>query len=221
MILLSQWYESSNADRQHELRSARATNETLAVFEKCVYVDGTSRRWTYGDFFELAASQFPGQVCVVANTDIFFNYTASLLPGLCKANRLVTLTRWETPASPRMLGHFVGERFFSGSQDAWAFTGGELTSLGHGVPLGRIGCDNCIVGEACLAGVEVINPSLEVLALHVHASGDRGEQAPVFGRYGYPELCTTLATGSVLCHDWQPGSDMSLVQASLEETCRR
>ncbi len=220
MILLSQWYEPENEDRRHELRSVRLTNELLGVFEKCVYVDGTSRRWAYGDFFEMAASQFTGKVCVIANTDIFFNDTARIIPRVCRRGRLVALTRWESPSSPRMLGHFAGERFFSGSQDSWAFIGGDMTSLGADIPMGRIGCDNAIVGEACLAGLEVVNPSLEVVTLHVHDSRHRGDQSPVYGRYGYPELCTTSSSGLVLCHDWRPGSSMSLVQASLVETCQ-
>jgi hypothetical protein len=220
VILLSQWYEPANARRRDELASARGRNESSGVFEKCAYVDGTSQNWTYGDFFSLAASRFSGRVCVIANTDIVFDDTASLLPDLCHRGRLIALTRWESYSSPRMLGHFAGERFFSGSQDAWAFVGGELTSLGKDVPLGRIGCDNCIAGEACLAGFEVVNPSLDIVSLHIHASGDRGEQSPVYGRYGYPELCSSFPSGLVLCHDWRPGSSMSLVQASLVETCQ-
>lgn len=222
MILICQWYTPDDPARLAELHEARQKNESSHVFTRCLYLDGDSKRWNYAELFDLAESQFRGQVCVIANTDIVFGHTSKMLPELCCRNRLVTLTRWETPHSPRMLGHFVGERFFSGTQDAWVFAGGMLPRLGENVPLGSVACDNCIVGEAVAAGVEVLNPSLSIRTRHVHADEARGQRASVYGTYGYPELCCLNASGLVLCHEWQPGSRMDQVKPKLAQTpCQR
>jgi hypothetical protein len=54
MILLSQWYEPGDSHRRSELAEVREANESSGLFEQCVYVDGDKKRWTYGDFVDLA-----------------------------------------------------------------------------------------------------------------------------------------------------------------------
>lgn len=219
MILICQWYTPSDRRRLTELETARRQNESSGLFSRCLYLDGDSRRWDYGELFEMAASQFRGQVCVVANTDITFDSTAKALPELCRPGRLIALTRWETPHSPRMLGHFADERFFSGTQDAWVFAGGMIKPIAAGVQLGVVGCDNRIVGDAVLRGVEVVNPSLTVRTRHLHADTHRRDRPSVYGKYGYPELCTADSSGDVMCHDWFPSMRMSDVKAEVVHTC--
>lgn len=209
MILLSQWYEPEDETRLAELREARQRNESL--FEEVFYLDGQEKRWGYGDFFALAEEKFPGKACVLANTDIAFGTadTVRALSEACEKNRLVTLTRWEDSTSPNMLGHFCGTanmqghyRFFSGSQDSWAFIAGGLPELKALIPLGAPGCDNAICGWAAKQGCQVFNPALDLKTWHLHANQSRPDRDPVYGWYGYPELTTVNVTGAVAGHTW-------------------
>jgi hypothetical protein len=102
-----------------------------------------------------------------------------------------------------MLGHDHDEMHFSGSQDVWAFIGGDMVGLGDDIPLGYVGCDNRIVGDAVLAGFEVCNPALSIVVNHVHACGPEQRDRPnTLGYYGYPELTTISSGFFVLCHEW-------------------
>jgi hypothetical protein len=75
MILLSQWYSPADAVRLKELSDVREANIASGLFSECVYVDGETKRWTYGGLLGFAAESFAGQVCVLANTDILFDRT--------------------------------------------------------------------------------------------------------------------------------------------------
>lgn len=205
MILLSQWYEPRDGARLAELKRARDANESSGFFRECCYVNATGGAMTFGDFFDHAAANFAGEVCVLANTDIEFGDTISVVPSICSQHRIVSLTRWDTPASPRMLGHAVAERFFSGTQDVWCFIGGGLPALEQTIPMGTVGCDQAVLGWAVTHGCEVFDPALDIKTWHVHASSERPDRACVNGRYAYPELTGLIGTGLCLCHGWPNG----------------
>lgn len=203
MILLVEHYIPSDPLRMAELAKTVTANDRLGIFEEFVPLKATGERLTYGEVFRHCAALYRGRVCVLANTDIEFTESAMLLPALVKPKTLVTLTRWENDATPRMIGHIKGERFFSGSQDVWAFIGGELVGIGDQIPLGFIGCDQAIAGEAMKAGYEVVNPALSIKTLHNHANGERGaDELSVVGTYAYPELTTLRVTGKLVHHEW-------------------
>lgn len=223
MILISQWYQTGDYLRDAELRSARDQNESSGIFKRIVFLDGSSQRHTYNELFDLAKKEFPGEPCVIANTDIVFDDTAKVLEHICEPWRLVTLTRWETECTPRMLGHYHSDLFFSGSQDSWAFVAGEMPDIAAKVPLGIVGCDQLIVGLAAQAGCEVFNPAMDVKTWHLHAEQSRPKREVCYGLYGYPELTTLCTRGLVLTHDWQRGSSVAGIFSSgvVRSTCRQ
>lgn len=201
MILVSQWYDPGSDKRRKELKWCRSLNESSSLFDSVEYVDGQSRRWTFGELVTHCAEKYHGKPCVIANTDIVMDQAFGLR-WFCKENRLVALTRWESHSGPRFVGHQHEDRFYSGSQDAWAFIAGSLPAVDVEIPMGVVSCDNAIVGWAVRSGVEVINPAMSVKTLHVHADKWRPERHMILGYYGYPELTTASTTGAVLCHQW-------------------
>jgi len=225
MILLSQWYEPKEPARLAELKSARAANESSGIFDEVVYLDGTSKILSYADFFVEAERRFRGQPCVVANTDIAFDETAMIIPEICRDGRIIALTAWDTPASPKMLGHALAElaRFFSGTQDSWAFIAGGLDGLDSDIPLNTVGCENLLLGRAVRAGFEVFDPAMDVKTWHHHESliRNHGEvflPADQENYYAYPELTTLIGTGLAAAHR-MPCSD--LCECEVIQTCRK
>ncbi len=205
MILLIEHYKPSDPERVAELDATLKANMELGVFEQIVPLSfDSNERLRYGHVFRLCADKFAGRICVLANADIQFDYTARLLEGaVSHPKRFVTLTRWESPATPRMVGQYKNERFYSGSQDVWAFMGGELVGIGDRVPLGYVGCDNAIAGEAMKAGYDVVNPALSIRTWHNHNGTGRGEgELSVAGTYAYPELTTMAVTRRMVHHEW-------------------
>lgn len=207
MILVSQSYTASSEQRNQELQRARLHNETSGLFDRVEYLDAGDRTISFSELHEHCLTKYRGQWCVIANSDITFNATAYMLKGLKRENRLVALTRWEDYCGPRFIGYAARDRFYSGSQDSWAFVAGEFTPPTFDIPLATVGCDQVIAGWACLANVEVINPALTIKTTHVHAVDDRpADRLAASGFFGYPHLTTMHTSGEVLCHDW-PRSD--------------
>ena len=222
MILLSQWYSPANGVRLKELADVREANIASGLFSECVYVDGETKQWTYGGLLDFAAKSFSGQVCVLANTDILFDRTILQAESLCEERRVLALTRWESAASPRMLGHLAGERFFSGSQDVWVFTAGRLpaTDAIHRISLGTCGCENAFLGELVKAGCGVFNPAIDIRTRHVHSVEPSTHGGSVRGYYAYPELTTIEGAGCVMAHDWPP-ADSGGMRAEIFQTWQR
>jgi hypothetical protein len=175
MILVQQRYESPNAERQAELDRCREINAGLKAFADVVLVDGAAKRWTFGDFFRLAAEQHPGEICVLANSDIAFDESILLAAPLAEQGMLVALSRWDNASSPSMEGRVAGEgwHFFSHSQDVWVFRAGRLPRLNADFQLGIPQCESRLAYEAAAAGVIVVNPALSIRCSHHHASAVR------------------------------------------------
>jgi hypothetical protein len=206
MILVSQSYTASSEHRNQELQRVRLHNETSGLFDRVEYLDAGDRTISFSELHEYCVSKHRGRWCVIANSDITFNATAYMLKGLKKAGRLVALTRWDSYYGPRFIGQQHEDKFFSGSQDSWAFLAGSLPPLTIDIPLAVMGCDQVIVGWACEGGVEVINPALSIKTTHVHAIDDRPADRPALvGFFGYPHLTTMHTSGDVLCHEWPRG----------------
>jgi hypothetical protein len=203
MILVSQSYTPKSEHRKQELQKVRLHNETSGMFDRVEYLDAGDRTISFSELYEHCLSKHRGKWCVIANSDITFNSTAYMLKGLNKAGRLVALTRWDTHYGPRFIGHQSEDKFFSGSQDSWAFLAGSLPPLTIDIPLAVMGCDQLIAGWACSGGADVINPALTIKTTHVHELDDRPiDRLAASGFFGYPHLTTMHTSGEVLCHEW-------------------
>ena len=203
MILVSQSYTASSDHRNEELQRARLHNENYGLFDRVEYLDAGDRTLSFSELHDHCLSKYRGQWCVIANSDIMFNATAYMLKGLKKDNRLVALTRWDDYCGPRFIGHVLEDRFYSGSQDSWAFVAGGITAPSFDIPLAVVGCDQVISGWAYTCGIEVINPALAIKTTHVHSSKERPADRPrLRGLFGYPHLTTMATTGDMIYHKW-------------------
>ena len=203
MILVSQSYTPQSEHRRQELRRVRLHNETSGMFDRVEYLEAGDRTISFSELHEHCVSKYRGEWCVIANSDITFNATAYMLRGLKKAGRLVALTRWESHYGPRFIGQQHEDKFFSGSQDSWAFLAGSLSLPTSDIPLAAVGCDQVIAGWACREKLELTNPALTIKTTHVHELDDRPSNRPVAsGFFGYPHLTTMHTSGEVLCHEW-------------------
>lgn len=203
MILISQSYTPTSEHRTKELLGVRLHNETSGMFDCVEYLEAGDRTISFSELHEHCITKHRGKWCVIANSDITFNTTAYMLRGLKRAGRIVALTRWDDHCGPRFMGRQHEGKFFSGSQDSWAFLAGSLPPMTIDIPLAVIGCDQLIVGWACKAGVEVIDPAITIKTNHIHKLDDRpSDRLAACGFFGYPHLTTMATSGAVLCHEW-------------------
>lgn len=198
MILLVQRYTVECERRAAELRRCLEENEASGVFEKIDVIDGDEKRMTFREMFALAGERHPGQKCVVANSDISFRHISCsvVLHKAISENWLVALTRWHDDATPWMVGLHIGNRWYSGTQDAWGFVAGSFAPFGD-FPMGEPGCDCRLTAAAVNAGVPVWNPALTIRTMHVHEELNNTTRPSPPGDYGYVELTTVESFGGV------------------------
>ena len=117
-------------------------------------------RPTYDRFFEVT-KEYPNDINILANADIYFNDTIKLIQGIGK-KECYALTRWEEEGEkivPFETKHSYNKQAHAKhSQDVWVFNG-SVNIKGGNFHLGRPGCDNriaCIIHEN---GYSVTNPS--------------------------------------------------------------
>lgn len=222
MILISQWYEPADDLRRKELEEVRAANASLGVFKKVVYEDGRASPVSFTSLLSFAAREFPGEACVISNTDIVFDWSAIEIERQCRPRRVVTLTRWKLGAnSPQMIGHTAEDFFFSGTQDAWAFIAGEVPVPSIDIPMGVTGCDQLIAGWFLASKCEIVNPSYTIVSRHAHSlPNDHSRSLSVAGLFGYPamETASPSPSGLVMFHNWT-GNEKQL-EMGIAKTCR-
>jgi hypothetical protein len=129
------------------------------------------RRVSYADLFAYA-NRRPGQRCIIANSDIYFDQTLARLATHDLSGKLVCLSRWDVhpDGTSRLFEH-------SFSQDAWIFET-PIRGFSCGWHLGLPGCDNRLAHEAAAAGLTLENPARSVRAHHLHLSGVRRYSEP-------------------------------------------
>lgn len=134
--------------------------------EKIVRVD-VSGRVGFRQVASFASERLAGVRCVVANADVYFDGTLSLLAERDMRGWLFALTRWESRNGADV--HYAGRP--EHSQDAWVFQA-PLPEIGASV-FGVLGCDNVLAKEAADAGMRLCNPYVSVRCRHLHASAHR------------------------------------------------
>lgn len=173
--LFSNWFDSQT--RPQEFQYCRDRN--LRIFDRVIYYNG---RPTFSEYFKDMA-KFQDSINVLANLDIYFDETIKLTQWL-KEDVVYCLTRHEDDGkgniqtfAQRNGGH-PGEW----SQDAWVFTGSKIAEVEANFHLGDRGCDNHLAYVLHILGYKLLNPALDIRAIHMHnidrgSSHDRGEFA--------------------------------------------
>lgn len=128
-----------------------------------------SRRATFQDCFDIANNQFPHKKIIIANADIYFNNTLSLLNNYNLQNKFLALTRWDLQKDGTIKPYRRnGMRETIDSQDVWIFTTPLKKFKKADFKLGTPRCDNCIAFRANQVGLHVLNPCKTIQCIHVH-----------------------------------------------------
>lgn len=210
--LCTPYFRSKSDDRQSEFDECLKGNlenpfiERITLFiddaceppfrhEKMRIVE-IPRRLTYRDWLEFALADPTPHISVLSNTDILFDETvAKLATVFSRNNRFVALSRHE-----RIGGALERHPDPKWSQDVWAARNdGEFNELFRRAvdfPLGVPRCDNKIVYEAAVHGLDVINPFPSIRAIHLHESQVRGYHKTLdqtlVGGMGFVQPCANL-----------------------------
>ena len=162
--LFSSYYTVEDPKRQAEIDFCYQHNVANKSIDACYYYD--KGRPTYSDFFDWMG-EFPNDVNVLTNSDIYFDETIELAKDL-DFKTAYALTRWEerhNEIRPFEASHNGAKA--KHSQDVWIFLGAPRVKNAN-FCLGQPGCDNRIAYLMRFSGYRVLNPSLSIRAIHKH-----------------------------------------------------
>jgi hypothetical protein len=195
MILLSGLYSSGNAVRDAEMRLCLQKNGGNTAFGdiyvfcegdfswaedieynkilkqyRNMFIGGFVKRMTYKTYLETANVRFKdGTIVCLANSDIYFDSTISLIKPEHLDNVFMCLSRWkhnpDGPPTPDLQA--------KGGSDAWIFKTPVRVPAKSDFTQGHIACDNRIAWLMQQEGYKLENPASSVHAIHVHASNFR------------------------------------------------
>ena len=147
------------------------TKNVKHIDKKIEYVIKNTRP-TYRDFFEYFNLNYPNEIVLLSNLDIFFDETISEVKNINLDSNVLALTRYDFKNNQWVL--FNENNVAQASQDTWVFkTPLRLESLDCNFNLGVPGCDNRIAYEFYKSGYNVINNSLKIKTYHKHDSNYR------------------------------------------------
>jgi|LakMenEpi03Aug12_release.lakeMendotaPanAssembly.Ray.scaffolds.fasta_scaffold264668_2 hypothetical protein len=199
MNLLIEYYKSQNDQRDSEYLFCIKQNLVNNLIKKIfVFISDDSpfelqdnkieiikkeNRPTFGDLFDFCNERLPNELCIIANTDIFFDESLNQVIDFNFENIFIALTRWDmiyyqdrwnlrfydfpwrNPNDEITTGHF--------SQDAWIFRTPFKNDPRLNFLMGKPGCDNRISQIVHENGYEVRNPSKTIMIKHLHQSNFR------------------------------------------------
>lgn len=178
--LFLSYYLDKNKDRQRELDECLFRNienplineihllleypsDEELITDKKIITAHIKSRPSYSVFFDYINSinPAPNDISILANSDIYFDDTLSLL-GKYSDKQVLALCRYDIKDNKAVFMNSWD------SQDTWIFKGKIRQVPDSDFSLGKAGCDNAIANRLERAGYSVINPSRTIKTYHLH-----------------------------------------------------
>jgi len=202
--LITQYYIDSSAERQKELDHCLVQNiacnqidcihllleseseipTKLIGDSKKVKITILGHRWKYIDAFQYCNANLDGQICVISNTDIYFDQTLLCLHFTSMRGKLLAITRIDVTNEDKLI---FNEWTAAICQDTWVTQAPIPDQIVEKSDFyfGWRGCDNHIAWLFRENLFHILNPCLKIATRHCHATEKRNikEHEKVEGEY--------------------------------------
>ena len=166
-------FTPKSSERDAEYKQCIAKNEDNKFIDRIIRVE-EEKNATYRDFLN-AMREFPDDVNIMANLDIYFDETVRLTEKI-KYSQVYAITRHEVTTG-QIFTH-MSPRDSWNSQDVWVFRGAPVEDVKFvrqsgwwPFPLGVGGCDNHFAWLLNRVGYRLVNPAHSIKCWHVHSAG--------------------------------------------------
>jgi len=183
IILITSYYLTNNIDRQIEIETCLINNLNNNMLKKIYLLndkhydlnfsdnenkiiqiivdDDNKKRLSFDYVINFINSNLKDEICILSNSDIYFDDTLILLKNYNFNNKFFGLTRYD---NNKLI-------YKADSQDSWFFKSPLNIDLSKcNFKFGHPGCDNRLAFIVKESEYEVINPCYSIKTHHLHKS---------------------------------------------------
>jgi hypothetical protein len=214
MNLITTYYQTCNDERNNEINKCLKYNylnkyishiyllnnqiyeldfiENNSKIKQIIISNDLNYKLKYNDAIDFINTNLNNKVCILSNSDIYFDNTLSKLNYKYFNNNLFALLRYDEDV-------YGNKKIFTrhniprdDSQDCWIFKSPlnvELNKINFS--FGTLGCDNIFANIINDSGIKISNPSLDIITTHLHNTEYRTYNIDnrIYGKYCMLKPC--------------------------------
>jgi hypothetical protein len=156
--------------------------------EQVVINPDPSYKLRFDDAIKFINSNLQEKICILSNSDIYFDKTLGKINNQTISNNVYALLRYDECEEKDDVHSLYSKdgQPRADSQDCWIFkTPLKVNPKLLNFEFGTLGCDNVFANIIYNSGIYISNPCLEIKSIHVHCSNFRtyDESTRLFGTY--------------------------------------
>jgi hypothetical protein len=219
MILITTFYNTKNVERQEEINKCLNINNENKHIDKIYLLNdeiydlsfinndynkieqivinndsGNNYKLRFDDAVKFINDNLQGNICILSNSDIYFDETLDKINDDNINNSMYALLRHDVYEDGSVY-FYMTEDFKNprnNSQDSWIFKSPlpiEINKINFS--FGVLGCDNVFARVVNDSGIRVTNPCYDIYTYHLHSSQFRTYtyQNRLYQNYALVEPC--------------------------------
>ena len=215
MILVTTYYKSNDINRNMEINKCLYNNFKNKFIEKIyllndkiydisflnnykrkiiqkVLINKDDKKLSFQDAILFINEELKDKICILANSDIYFDNTLSKITNRTIENNCFALLRYdEDKNGNKTIFSRYGEPR-NDSQDSWIFRSPLLVDYEKlNFSFGTLGCDSILCTIIKDSNINISNPCLDIVSTHLHNSNYRtyDEMNRIHGIYTLLKPC--------------------------------
>ena len=216
MILVTTYYKPTNKDREEEINRCLIKNYQNKYIEKIyllndkiydipiknnyknkieqiIVSNDKKYKLTYYDSIKFINEKLDDRICILSNSDIYFDNSLQKINNKTIKNNFMALLRYDEDKDfkKNIFKRFDEPR--DDSQDCWIFKSPLKVDLNKlHFSFGTLGCDSIFASfVAYESGLNIMNPSYDIISTHVHLTDYRtySQDDRIHGKYCLIKPC--------------------------------
>lgn len=226
MILITTYYKSNNENRNSEIDKCLLKNSENNYIEKIYLLNnqtynldfinnnkivqiiintGKDYKLKYNDAIKFINENLSNNICILSNSDIYFDDTLSKITDSVINNKLFALLRYDEDINGNKKIFEWYNMARNDTQDSWIFKSPLKVDLDKlNFSLGTLGCDSIFASILYDTGITITNPSYDIVTTHVHLSEHRSYNVDdrIHGKYCLVKPCNLYQNSVISLMDY-------------------
>jgi hypothetical protein len=192
MILITTYYKPKNKEREEEINRCLLKNYQNKYIEKIyllndkiydicinnsdkkieqiIVSNDENYKLTYYDSIKFINEKLRNRICILSNSDIYFNNSLSKINNENINNNFMALLRYDEDKDYRKNLFKRYDEARDDSQDCWIFKSPLNINIDNlTFSFGTLGCDSIFASYVAMdSDLNIINPCYDIITTHVH-----------------------------------------------------